>query len=101
MKTSWRALEAGLVKVKDEDDELDDLSAFLSHAALEAGEGQTKDSQNCAQLMTLHSAKGLEFPLVFICGVEEGLFPSDRSLEEPGRLEEERQPPRGESGDVV
>ncbi len=75
---------------KDEDDELDDLSAFLSHAALEAGEGQTRDSQNCAQLMTLHSAKGLEFPLVFICGVEEGLFPSDRSHEEPGRLEEER-----------
>jgi len=75
---------------KNEDDELDDLSAFLSHAALEAGEGQSKDSQNSAQLMTLHSAKGLEFPLVFICGMEEGLFPSDRSTEEPGRLEEER-----------
>ena len=75
---------------QDEDDELDELSSFLSHAALEAGEGQTKDIQNSAQLMTLHSAKGLEFPLVFICGVEEGLFPSDRSLEEQGRLEEER-----------
>jgi DNA helicase-2/ATP-dependent DNA helicase PcrA len=74
----------------DDDDDLDELSAFLSHAALEAGEGQTKDTQNCAQLMTLHSAKGLEFPLVFICGVEEGLFPSDRSLDEQGRLEEER-----------
>ena len=75
---------------QDEDNDLDELSAFLSHAALEAGEGQTRDTQNCAQLMTLHSAKGLEFPLVFICGVEEGLFPSDRSLEEQGRLEEER-----------
>ena len=72
-----------------EDSELDDLSAFLSHAALEAGEGQT-DDKNSAQLMTLHSAKGLEFPLVFMCGVEEGLFPHERSVEEEGRLEEER-----------
>ncbi|WP_455365697.1 DNA helicase II [Kaarinaea lacus] len=74
---------------KDAEDELDDLSAFLSHAALEAGEGQT-DDKNSAQLMTLHSAKGLEFPLVFMCGIEEGLFPHDRSVEEEGRLEEER-----------
>jgi len=72
-----------------DEDELDELSAFLSHAALEAGEGQT-DDRNSAQLMTLHSAKGLEFPLVFMCGVEEGLFPNDRSVEEDGRLEEER-----------
>jgi DNA helicase II / ATP-dependent DNA helicase PcrA len=72
-----------------EDEELDDLSAFLSHAALEAGEGQT-DDKNSAQLMTLHSAKGLEFPLVFMCGVEEGLFPHERSVAEEGRLEEER-----------
>ncbi|WP_455218714.1 DNA helicase II [Kaarinaea lacus] len=72
-----------------EDKELDDLSAFLSHAALEAGEGQT-DDRNSAQLMTMHSAKGLEFPLVFMCGVEEGLFPHERSVEEEGRLEEER-----------
>ena len=75
---------------QDDDDELDELSSFLSHAALEAGEGQADDWQNSAQLMTMHSAKGLEFPLVFICGVEEGLFPHDRSVEEPGRLEEER-----------
>jgi DNA helicase-2/ATP-dependent DNA helicase PcrA len=73
----------------DEDQELDDLSAFLAHAALEAGEGQTND-HNSVQLMTMHSAKGLEFPLVFMCGVEEGLFPHERSIEEPGRLEEER-----------
>ncbi|MCI0504584.1 MAG: DNA helicase II [Gammaproteobacteria bacterium] len=75
---------------QNEGDELDELSAFLAHAALEAGEGQTKDWQNSAQLMTMHSAKGLEFPLVFMCGMEEGLFPNERSVEEPGRLEEER-----------
>jgi DNA helicase-2/ATP-dependent DNA helicase PcrA len=73
----------------DEDEQLDDLSAFLAHAALEAGEGQAND-HNSVQLMTMHSAKGLEFPLVFMCGVEEGLFPHERSIEEPGRLEEER-----------
>jgi DNA helicase-2/ATP-dependent DNA helicase PcrA len=70
--------------------EMDALSAFLSHAALEAGEGQGDTEQDCVQLMTLHSAKGLEFPLVFLCGMEEGLFPHQLSIEEPGRLEEER-----------
>ena len=69
---------------------LSELSAFLSHAALEAGEGQGEAWDNCVQLMTLHSAKGLEFPLVFLVGVEEGLFPSQRSVEDEGRLEEER-----------
>ncbi len=69
---------------------LSDLSAFLSHAALEAGEAQAEVGQDCVQLMTLHSAKGLEFPLVFLVGLEDGLFPSHKSLEEPGRLEEER-----------
>jgi len=72
------------------EDELDKLSSFLSHAALEAGESQSSDEKNSVQLMTLHSAKGLEFPVVFLCGVEEGLFPHQRSVEEPGRLEEER-----------
>lgn len=66
------------------------LSAFLAHAALEAGEGQGDAWDDCAQLMTLHSAKGLEFPLVFMCGMEEGLFPHQMSAQEPGRLEEER-----------
>jgi DNA helicase-2/ATP-dependent DNA helicase PcrA len=68
----------------------DPLSDFLSHAALEAGEGQAEEWEDCVQLMSLHSAKGLEFPLVFLCGLEEGLFPHQRSIEEPGRLEEER-----------
>lgn len=66
------------------------LDEFLNHAALEAGEGQGDPNQDCVQMMTLHSAKGLEFPLVFIAGMEEGLFPHMMSLEEPGRLEEER-----------
>ncbi len=69
---------------------LDPLSSFLAHAALEAGEGQAEAWEDCVQLMSLHSAKGLEFPLVFLAGMEEGLFPHQRSLEEPGRLEEER-----------
>lgn len=66
------------------------LTAFLSHAALEAGEGQAGAWEDCVQLMTLHSAKGLEFPVVFLVGLEEGLFPHRMSVEEPGRLEEER-----------
>jgi DNA helicase-2/ATP-dependent DNA helicase PcrA len=74
----------------DPDSDMEPLSEFLSHAALEAGEGQADAWEDCVQLMTLHSAKGLEFPLVFLCGLEEGLFPHQRSVEEPGRLEEER-----------
>lgn len=70
--------------------ELSLLEQFLNHAALEAGEGQGDPNQDCVQLMTMHSAKGLEFPLVFLAGMEEGLFPHRMSLEEPGRLEEER-----------
>jgi len=69
---------------------MDPLSAFLSHAALEAGEGQADPNLDSVQMMTLHSAKGLEFPLVFLCGLEEGLFPHRMSMDEPGRLEEER-----------
>jgi DNA helicase-2/ATP-dependent DNA helicase PcrA len=74
----------------NEQDELPPLAAFLSHAALEAGEGQADKWEDCVQLMTLHSAKGLEFPLVFIAGMEEGLFPHKRSIDDPGGLEEER-----------
>jgi DNA helicase-2/ATP-dependent DNA helicase PcrA len=63
----------------------------LSHAALEAGETQGESWDDCVQLMTLHSAKGLEFPLVFMAGMEDGLFPHQRSVEDAaGRLEEER-----------
>ncbi len=69
---------------------LNELTAFLASAALEAGEGEGESWEDCVQLMTLHSAKGLEFPLVFLVGLEDGLFPSQRSLDEPGRLEEER-----------
>lgn len=72
------------------DDELDALSEFIASAALDAGESQADDHEDSVQLMTLHSAKGLEFPLVFLAGVEEGLFPHSMSLEEPGRMEEER-----------
>jgi DNA helicase-2/ATP-dependent DNA helicase PcrA len=79
--------------VRGDDEEtasLSELVAFLAYAALEAGEGQTEAGEDGVQLMTLHSAKGLEFPLVFLVGVEEGLFPNNKSNEEPGRLEEER-----------
>ncbi|MDJ0779254.1 MAG: DNA helicase II [Gammaproteobacteria bacterium] len=72
------------------DENLSMLDAFLAHAALEAGEGQADAWEDCVQLMTMHSVKGLEFPLVFLVGMEEGLFPHQRSSEEPGRMEEER-----------
>jgi len=74
----------------DPDAEPDPLPEFLSHAALEAGEGQADAWEDCVQLMSLHSAKGLEFPLVFLTGLEEGLFPHQHSLEDLTRLEEER-----------
>ncbi len=74
----------------DDSSGLDPLSGFLAHAALEAGEGQAEAWEDCVQLMSLHSAKGLEFPLVFMAGMEEGLFPHQRSLQEGDRLEEER-----------
>ena len=74
----------------EEDGERNPLSAFLSHAALEAGDVQASEWEDCVQLMTLHSAKGLEFPVVFLCGVEEGLFPHQRSTGDPAQLEEER-----------
>jgi DNA helicase II / ATP-dependent DNA helicase PcrA len=83
---------AGRFQLSAEDEEagLSELAAFLSTAALESGEGQGEPGQDCVQLMTLHTAKGLEFPLVFLVGLEDGLFPSQKSLDEPGRLEEER-----------
>ncbi|MEW6515214.1 MAG: UvrD-helicase domain-containing protein [Pseudomonadota bacterium] len=67
-----------------------DLIAFLAHAALEAGEHQAGEGDDALQLMTVHSAKGLEFNVVFICGLEEGLFPHENSLVEDKGLEEER-----------
>ena len=74
----------------DPADDMSELDAFLSHAALEAGEGQADAWEDCVQLMTMHSAKGLEFPLVFLCGMEDGLFPHQRSIADPQGLEEER-----------
>ncbi len=70
--------------------EMGALDAFLAHASLEAGDNQADQWEDAVQLMTLHSAKGLEFPLVFIGGMEEGLFPHSMSAEDPQRLEEER-----------
>lgn len=66
------------------------LTAFLSHVALETGENQEEQNTNCISLMTLHSSKGLEFPVVFIVGMEEHLFPHKMSVEERHGLEEER-----------
>lgn len=75
---------------QNEDEGLPLLIAFLAHASLESGEMQADEHERSVHMMTLHAAKGLEFPLVFLVGMEEGLFPSKLSLEEPGRLEEER-----------
>jgi len=72
------------------EEEMSDLTAFLTHAALESGESQADEYEPAVQLMTMHSAKGLEFPLVFIAGLEEGMFPSQQSVEDISRLEEER-----------
>ena len=73
----------------EEAEELTPLTAFLTHASLEAGEAQASPHQEYVELMTLHSAKGLEFPRVFMVGVDEGIFPSGMSFDE-GRLQEER-----------
>jgi DNA helicase-2/ATP-dependent DNA helicase PcrA len=66
------------------------LEAFLAHAVLESGEGQADAWEDCIQMMTLHTAKGLEFPVVFLAGLEDGLFPHQRSLNDLDSLEEER-----------
>lgn len=74
----------------EEDEDLMSLQAFFFYAVLEVGEGQADIWQDAVQLMTLYSAKGLEFSQVFIVGMEEGMFLSQMSLDEGGRLEEER-----------
>ncbi|MEQ1802413.1 MAG: DNA helicase II [Gammaproteobacteria bacterium] len=75
---------------QDGEDTMPPMVAFLSHAALEAGDAQGESWDDCVQLMTLHSAKGLEFPVVFLTGLEDGLFPHRRSLNDADGLEEER-----------
>jgi len=78
-------------EISETEDDLPPLASFLAHASLESGEGQAEEWEDCVQLMSLHTAKGLEFPLVFLAGLEEGLFPHQRSLDEGSdRLEEER-----------
>ncbi len=85
------AADAFILPNEDADAGMTELQSFLSHASLEAGETQGESWDDCVQLMTLHSAKGLEFPVVFMAGMEDGLFPHQRSVEESGgRLEEER-----------
>ncbi len=76
-------------KLENNEENLTPLTAFLAHVALETGEGQAEPNSNCVSLMTLHAAKGLEFPVVFMVGMEEDLFPHKMSLQERG-LDEER-----------
>ena len=84
--TAARGFEVG-----ETEDDLPPLASFLAHASLESGEGQAEEWEDCVQLMSLHTAKGLEFPLVFLTGLEEGLFPHQRSIDDGSdRLEEER-----------
>jgi DNA helicase-2/ATP-dependent DNA helicase PcrA len=70
--------------------EMPPLQSFLAHAVLESGEGQAGEWEDCVQMMTLHTAKGLEFPVVFLAGLEDGLFPHQRSVQDLESLEEER-----------
>jgi DNA helicase II / ATP-dependent DNA helicase PcrA len=74
----------------DGETDMQPLESFLAHAVLESGEGQADPYADCVQMMTLHSAKGLEFPVVFLAGMEEGLFPHQRSSADASALEEER-----------
>ncbi|MEE2684198.1 MAG: DNA helicase II [Pseudomonadota bacterium] len=76
--------------ITPEDIDLSPLDDFLSYAVLESGSSQSGSEEDSVQLMTLHSAKGLEFPVIFLCGMEEGLFPHQRSINNQSELEEER-----------
>ena len=75
---------------ESEDEEVEELRAFLDTVALDAGEQQADEQMDAVQLMTLHSAKGLEFPVVYLAGLEENLFPHKMSIDDPGGIEEER-----------
>ena len=73
-----------------EGEDMPPLQSFLAHAVLESGETQGSEWDDCVQMMTLHTAKGLEFPVVFLAGLEDGLFPHQRSINDLASLEEER-----------
>lgn len=77
-------------RYEENQEDLSLINAFLAHASLEAGEMQADEYERSVHLMTLHAAKGLEFPIVFLVGMEEGVFPGKQSIEDPARLEEER-----------
>jgi DNA helicase-2/ATP-dependent DNA helicase PcrA len=85
-----RGFDADAVGPDSTEEKLPPLEAFLAHAALESGEGQAAEWEDSVQMMTLHTAKGLEFPLVFLAGMEDGLFPHQRSIDDLDGLEEER-----------
>ena len=85
-----RLFDASTIGDLEDQENLGELDMFLANATLESGELQGDDFDDCVQLMTLHSAKGLEFKQVFLVGMEEGLFPSQQSVDDVGRLEEER-----------
>jgi DNA helicase II / ATP-dependent DNA helicase PcrA len=85
-----RGFDADAISPGSDAEHLPPLEAFLAHAALESGEGQAAAWEDCVQMMTLHTAKGLEFPVVFLCGLEDGLFPHQRSIDDLDGLEEER-----------
>ncbi len=85
-----RGFDADAISPDAEAEKLPPLEAFLAHAALESGESQAADWEDSVQMMTLHTAKGLEFPLVFLAGMEDGLFPHQRSIDDLEGLEEER-----------
>ena len=83
-------VNAATLFANDPSNEDSSITSFLTHAALEAGEHQAEAGVEALQLMTVHAAKGLEFHTVFLCGLEEGLFPHDNSLTEADGLDEER-----------
>jgi DNA helicase-2/ATP-dependent DNA helicase PcrA len=84
------AVDAPIAEGADDEGATDPLTAFLAHAALEAGDTQAAEGRPALQLMTMHAAKGLEFHTVFVTGLEEGLFPHENSRNEADGLEEER-----------
>ncbi len=83
-------LVSAATNFKAEDEANNNLATFLSHAVLESGEGQAQIYEQPVQLMTVHAAKGLEFDVVFIVGLEDGLFPHENCFDSPQNLEEER-----------